>query len=120
MGGKQNDQLGKELYNQICQLMDERQLFRNSELKVQDVAAEIGTNVRYVTKSIKLSSNLTFTQFVNQYRVGYAKRLLRQQADRKIIDIYTEAGFASENSFFRAFRTETGLTPTEWREKQDS
>ena len=120
MGGKQNDQLGKELYNQICQLMDERQLFRNSELKVQDVAAEIGTNVRYVTKSIKLSSNLTFTQFVNQYRVGYAKRLLRQQADRKIIDIYTEAGFASERSFFRIFKESTGMTTSEWLNQENA
>lgn len=40
--------------------------------------------------------------------------------EKNLSRIADEAGFANENSFFRAFKTETGLTPTEWREKQSS
>lgn len=29
-----------------------------------------------------------------------------------------EAGFASENSFFRSFKAETGCTPAEWKQQQ--
>lgn len=33
-------------------------------------------------------------------------------------NISAEAGFATESSFFRAFKAQTGMTPTEWREQQ--
>ena len=104
----------EELLESICQLMDERQLFRNSELKVSDVAAELGTNSRYVTDCIKECRGMTFIQFVNEYRVGYVQRLLRLQPDMKVFEAYTSAGFTSERSFFRIFKDVTGMTTSEW------
>ena len=102
------------LLEHICQLMDERQLFRNSELKAADVAAEVGINSRYVTDCIKECRGLTFTQFVNEYRVGYVQQLLHQRPEMKVFEAYTEAGFTSERSFFRIFKDVTGVTTSEW------
>lgn len=104
----------EELLNRICQLMDEQQLFRNSELKAADVAAKLGTNSRYVADCIRECRGITFTQLVNEYRVGYVQQLLRQHPDKKVIEAYTEAGFTSERSFFRIFKDVTGMTTTEW------
>ncbi len=104
----------EELLNHICQLIDEQQLFRNSELKVTDVAAAMGTNSRYVTDCIRACRGITFTQFVNEYRVGYVQQILRQHPDMKVFEAYTQAGFTSERSFFRIFKDVTGMTTTEW------
>ena len=109
-----------ELMNRICQLMDEQQLFRNSELKVSDVAVHLGTNTRYVTDCIKSCRGCTFTQLVNGYRVDYAKQLLRKHPDKKIFEVYTEAGFASETSFFRIFKSVTGMTTREWMQQLET
>ena len=112
-----SDNKNEELLDLICHLMDERQLFRNSELKATDVAAELGTNSRYVTDSIRECRGLTFSQFVNGYRVGYVQQLLRKHPDMKVFEAYTEAGFTSERSFFRIFKEVTGMTTTEWLSK---
>lgn len=103
-----------ELMDRICQLIDEQQLYCNSELKASDVAALLGTNSRHVTDSIRECRDMTFTQFINDYRIRYIQQLLRQNPDRKIIEVYTEAGFASERSFFRIFKETTGMTTSEW------
>ena len=109
-----NNNRNEELLNRICQLIDEQQLFRNSELKVTDVAAAMGTNSRYVTDCIRACRGITFTQFVNEYRVGYVQQILRQHPDMKVFEAYNQAGFTSERSFFRIFKDVTGMTTTEW------
>jgi AraC-like DNA-binding protein len=57
---------------------------------------------------------MTFTQFVNEYRVSYVQQLLRLHPDMKVFEAYTQAGFTSERSFFRIFKDVTGMTTTEW------
>ena len=108
------DNGNEELLERIYQLMDERQLFRNSELKVADVAEVLCTNSRYVTDCIKDRRGMTFTQFVNEYRVSYVQQILRQRPNLKVFEAYTEAGFTSERSFFRIFKDVTGMTTSEW------
>jgi AraC-like DNA-binding protein len=103
-----------QLMARINRLMDERQLFRNSELKPSDIAIELATNTRYVTDCIKGCQNLTFSQYINDYRINYAKQLLSQHPDMQISEVYRKAGFASERSFFRIFKTVTGMTTREW------
>ena len=103
-----------QLMARINRLMDERQLFRNSELKPSDIAFELATNTRYVTDCIKGCQNLTFSQYINDYRINYAKQLLSQHPDMQISEVSRKAGFASERSFFRIFKTVTGMTTREW------
>lgn len=102
------------LLPRVCQLMDEQQLFLQPDLKVSDVAAALSTNSRYVSECIKAEYNCSFIQFVNTYRVNYAKKLLLQQPDIKIVALATASGFSVESTFFRAFRSVTGMTPKEW------
>ena len=103
-----------ELMERICQLMDEEQLYLNSDLKLQDVAVRLGTNSSYVSECINSVRSQSFSQFVNTYRVGHAQELLRQQPDMKISAVVSASGFSTEVSFFRNFKAVTGMTPREW------
>ena len=107
-----------ELMSRIRSLMKEQQLYTNVDLKVSDVAAELGTNSRYVSECIKTQEGCTFNRFVNKYRLEHVKRLLREAPDRKLSSIAIEAGFANEQSFHRTFKQETGTTPGEWKNSQ--
>lgn len=109
-----NEPNKSSLYDRLCQLMEEEQLFLNRELRIQDVAVRLSANSRYVSECIKTELDCTFTQFVNTYRIKYAQKLLREQADIKISNVSKASGFSGESSFFRTFRTMVGMTPREW------
>lgn len=105
------------LMKNICQLMEEEKLYRDSTLKIEDVARLLNSNRRYISTCINNERHCTFTQFVNTYRVAYAKQLLSEHPDKKLIEVGTEAGFANETSFYRVFKAFTGTTPREWMKK---
>ena len=99
--------------------MDEEKPYLNSDLKIADIAGLLGTNVSYVSACINRHKGCSFIQFVNGYRISYAKTLLRSSRDKKISEVWVASGFANETSFFRTFKALTGMTPTEWKTKID-
>lgn len=107
------------LLQRICQLMEKEQPYLNSELKVADVAKSLGTNASYISACVNALRGCSFNQFVNSYRIDYAKKLLRQHPDKKVSEVWALSGFANETSFFRTFKAMTGQTPTEWRAQID-
>lgn len=108
------------LMEQIRHLMDEKQPYLDSNLKMTDVAKQLGSNITYISAAINLHMGCSFNQFVNSYRVEYAKRLLRQNPEKRVSDVWPVSGFANETSFFRAFKSSTGMKPSEWRMSDDN
>lgn len=104
----------KQLMDRLREFMEHDQPYLNSELKIGEVAASLGTNTRYISDSIKFCEGTSFAQFVNAYRIEHAKRLLRHNPNKKIAEVYVSSGFANETSFFRTFKSFTGMTPREW------
>ena len=104
-----------ELMRQIRLLMEEQKLYLNSELKLNDVADALNTNRNLISSCINSQQGCSFSQFVNSYRVEYAKELIRRKPDMKISEVWMQSGFSTETSFFRTFKAVTGMTPTEWK-----
>ncbi|UKK47743.1 helix-turn-helix domain-containing protein [Prevotella sp. E9-3] len=108
------------LLARICDLMENEKPYLNSELKVADIAELAGTNSRNVSDCIKAARGCSFSQFVNAYRIDYAKQLLVSQPDIKVAAVALQSGFANEMSFFRTFKAHLGMTPKEWKDTQVS
>ena len=108
------------LLARICDLMENEKPYLNSELKVADVAEMAGTNSRNVSDCIKAARGCSFSQFVNAYRIDYAKQLLVSEPDIKVAAVALQSGFANEMSFFRTFKAHLGMTPKEWKDTQVS
>lgn len=102
------------LMSRIEELIEHEQLFLNPELKVGDVAAKLGVNSRYVSDTINASRNCSFAQFTHRLRVKYAQRMMQQSPEKKLSEVWGSSGFANESTFFRAFKSITGITPKEW------
>ena len=96
------------------QLMEEKQLYLNSDLKLPDVASLLDISPRKFAEYIKEHEDCSFAQFINEYRIEHAKRLLQEQPEKKLTQVAIESGFANETSFFRTFKSITGTTPREW------
>lgn len=103
------------LINRICKYIEKEKPYLNSRFKITDLANALGTNRNAISACINTQKACNFTQFVNQYRVEYAKHLMLSKPDIKIFEIYVAAGFANETTFFRAFKNVTGMTPNEWK-----
>lgn len=108
----------KALIEQLEQLMSIDQQYLKHDLKMLDVAKELNTPEYKISRVIRtLTSAANFNQYVNRYRINHAKNLLvTNDAQRwTVLVIGLESGFASQASFNRAFKTEVGCTPNQYR-----
>ncbi len=104
----------------IRDLMETEQLYLKKGLRIDDVAARLASNQKYISACINQNTGKSFTDFVNEYRVRYAQELLTTRPELKIQDIGERAGFTSSVSFHRNFLKLTGKTPAQWREEDSN
>jgi YesN/AraC family two-component response regulator len=111
-----------EMGLKITQLMEEKKLYLKPDLTVQDIGAKLGTPAYQISQVINESMNKNFYDLVNGYRVEEARRLLLdpKSANYKILTVGTESGFNSKTTFNTVFKKFTGMTPTEYREKNSA
>lgn len=85
------------------------------QLNILQVAKHIGTNRSYVSNIVNEQIGCNFNQFVNNYRINEAKKLLNQTPELTISEISELVGFGSVNSFIRIFKNIEHKTPTEFK-----
>ena len=105
--------------SQIRQMMEQEKLYLDSELKLGDVATRLNTNRNAVSACINSQLGCSFSQFIGNCRVEHSKVLMRQDPGMKMTEVWMLSGFATESSFFRAFKAATGKTPAEWKAGND-
>lgn len=87
----------------------------NRNISLNDVAAELHFNYSYLSHYFNTQSSINFKEYLNNIRIGKAKRLLIE-CDLSISDICFQTGFADPAYFSRVFRKITGLTPTDYKQ----
>ena len=83
-----------------------------------DLMQVLPVNRSYLSRYINTTYGCNFCQFVTNYRIEEAKRLLKKCQDIKVLDVAEQTGFASAAAFTRTFTKETGYSPTEWLKLQ--
>ena len=106
------------LMTRIKTLMEEKELFKKTDLKVEDIAEELGTNTAYVRQCIAGAYGGSFKNFVNEYRVRYVQQALKKNPEAKITALALDAGFSSSATFYRNFTAVTGLSPAAWLKQE--
>lgn len=97
--------------------LDVREIYREPELKVADLARRLGTAEHKLSRLIVGPlGEKNFNQMLNRRRIACACRRLSEPGDgASILEISGECGFASLGPFNRAFKAEMGCTPTAYR-----
>lgn len=104
------------LYRNLCNLMQEQQLFKDPQIKREDIAIKLNTNRTYLTDAIKNSSEgQTFNEYLNSYRIRYAASLLTDNLSLTINEVGDDSGFNSRSTYSRLFRDFYGMSPSEYR-----
>ena len=79
----------------------------------QSVADLSSLTVPAFCRYFKRMNSMTFTDFVNEYRVNQALRLLHSA--RTVADIGFEVGFSNVSHVNKTFKAVTGQTPSAYR-----
>lgn len=108
-------EVAQELARELEEVMKTRQPWLEESLDQQRLALMLGISPHQLSQLLNQHLGESFADFINRYRVEEAKRLLAEAgASRTVMDIGMEAGFASNATFYRAFRKHVGQTPREF------
>ena len=72
---------------------------------------------KYFSTLIKQETGISAGEWIDHYVVLQAKALLTRRRDLSIQQVADQMGFSEQASFSRFFKQNTGLSPTEFREK---
>jgi len=84
---------------------------RNPDVNV--VAAKVNFTTAAFCRYFKKQTNITFTDFVNQYRIDVAKNLLMQ--DKNVTEVCYAVGFESLSYFNKLFNKIEGQNPSDFK-----
>jgi len=96
--------------------MTERELFKNPNLKLNDLAKEINVSAHQLSQILNDHVGKNFTLFVNEYRINEACKMLSSDNNLTVDAIGEEVGFNSKSTFFAAFKKIKELTPSTYRQ----
>jgi AraC-like DNA-binding protein len=102
----------------LDRLMTVERLYRQEGLTISTLAARIGVPERRLRHAINRGlGHRNFNEYLNQHRLADARQALADPAQAKvpILTIAIDSGFQSLGPFNRAFKADTGVTPTEFR-----
>ena len=99
-----------------CKMQQEK-FYLNSDLNLHELANNVSVNAYILSEAINKIENRNFYEYVNFYRVNFAKDLLVNQkySRAKLHTICFESGFNNRTTFTNAFKKFTGLTPSQYR-----
>ena len=109
------------LITQLEQLLFKEKLYLQANLRLTDVAQQLQVPEYRVSRLLRSQFHASnFNKFINTLRIEHAKSLLTDPANQhwSVLVVGLESGFASVGPFTRAFKTQTGDTPNEFRQKQ--
>ncbi len=85
-----------------------------SNVTLEEVANLINMTPSSFCKYFKSRTKKTFIAYLNDFRIGYACRLIKE-TDMNMAQIAFESGFENLANFYRQFKKTTGYTPKEYR-----
>lgn len=90
--------------------------YKQENLSVKDISEHVYLSASYVCTLFKAETGKTLNQYITEYRMEKAKKLLRDPR-YKITDISDQVGYSDGNYFGKSFKKAVGLSPSEYREK---
>ena len=115
-GSSLNKESQQELFGRLERLMQNDQVYKNSLFTREKMAELLGTNRTYLSQTINEQTGLTFTHYMNKYRIEEARRILADpQDDTPIKAIAADLGFSSVTTFYTLFKAVVQMSPDQYR-----
>lgn len=106
-----------EICAKISREMEQRASYLNQNLTLHTFAKDIQVSARVISTCINQNLGLNFNEWVNNYRVDKALRLIRSDSTNQfsIEGIGMDSGFKSRSAMYAAFKKKLGHSPGHFR-----
>ncbi|TAE40256.1 MAG: AraC family transcriptional regulator [Runella slithyformis] len=108
---KLNEGDARLMMGKLEKVMQEKEIFKNPNLKLNDLAKEINVSGHQLSQLLNDNLEKNFTLFINEYRINEACKILSTKPNLTIEAIGDEVGFNSKSTFFATFKKIKGMTP---------
>jgi len=114
----QRSALGKDQADRIAakieHAMERDQLYLDSSLSLNKLAKHTLVSPNHISQTLNETLGASFFDYINGWRIRAAEPQILDSG-KTVLEIALEAGFNARSSFYKAFKRETGKTPSEYR-----
>ena len=115
---KQMDDKHVELFHRIKHEIEDNKMFLDANLSRESLSEHLNINRTYISEAISQMAGMSFPQYISSLRVAEAEcRLHDLSVDvSNLTDFGRTLGFTSLSAFQTAFKRQTGMTLSAYRE----
>jgi AraC-like DNA-binding protein len=109
----------EEYLEKLIHVMDTDKPYLDRDLSIHDLSVMTEIPRHHITQVLNEKHGKNFFTFINEYRVKEVISRFNDPANNNftILAIAYDSGFNSKTTFNSIFKSQTGLTPSEFREK---
>lgn len=106
--------LSSELKENLLNLLEEHKIFKENNINLEILASKLNTTRHNASQIINEHFQMNFFELINTFRIREVKKILEEDlhGNLNIIDVAYEVGYNNKVTFNKAFKKETGVTPS--------
>ncbi|GAB4163640.1 MAG: hypothetical protein Tsb0033_24280 [Winogradskyella sp.] len=114
-----DDHLRMDIKKNIEHYFKNQTDFLKPEFRLQNLASHLNVNKNILSQTINSVYSKNFNQLLNAYRISYALEKINDKSwqNLSIEGMAENVGFKSRTTFNKAFKENTGCTPSEYISK---
>ncbi|PZD95290.1 DNA-binding response regulator [Paenibacillus sambharensis] len=105
----------QRIVQEICNFIDQRY----AEASLQSIADYAALHPSHVSRLFKQVSGISISEYIHHVKMERAVTQLRE-TESKIYEISDKLGYSNSQYFIKVFKEQFGMTPQEYREKQQA
>jgi len=115
-----NEQLNKYA-NMLTDIMESKALYLCQDVCIEMVATRLNLTHHQLSQIVNQKFDKTFTEYINHYRIAYAKNLLNDSSFAKLKSSYiaNQCGFKTREHFSISFKKIMGISLIEYVKRSD-
>ena len=106
---------GRSIANKAIEYIKEN--YKDAEVNLSNLSKMFHVSESYMTRIIKKKVNKSFSAYITELRMEEAMKLLSEREDIMVGQVAEIVGYSSHHYFCRVFKTYTGLSPLEYKNK---
>ncbi|MFY0484087.1 helix-turn-helix domain-containing protein [Flavobacterium sp. PLA-1-15] len=106
-----------KLFLNIKEYMEQKKPYINPDFTIKMLAQKLKSNPTYISRALNNEGGKKFTEFVQEYRIKQIiEDIHNNQEEYTLEELYKNAGFTNQSTFFRNFKEITGIAPSKYIE----